>query len=553
MPARAYQPPADRQPRDSDELQPGEDFNQRADWRRNVLEPAGWTFVYQRGGVSHWRRPGKQHGVSATTNYAGVDLFVCFSTSTTFETEAGYSKWRVYAILNHGGDFTAAARELAAQGYGATDPQLTFTIAGPTASAAPLAQSQRWPALIGRAAYHGLAGEIVDAIEPETEADPAALLATLLAAVGNVIGAGPHWRVSGRPHQPRVWPVLVGETSKGRKGTAWGAIRPLLASAAPDWLAGCTASGTSSGEGIIWRVRDEIRKTEPVKEKGRIIDYQEVVVDPGITDKRLFLTEEEFAGTIKVMSREGNSLSAVLRQAWDDGDLRILTKHSPAVATGAHVTIVGHTTRDELLRYLSSTEAGNGFANRFIWICVRRSKELPEGGNLHHDTIEYLGGQLATVMETADRIGLIERDDGARELWRAEYGPLSDGGIGLLGAVTSRAEAQVMRLASIYAVLDETNVITSAHLQAALAIWRYAEDSARFIFGDMLGDPVADAIMHALRQSGELTRTDIRDLFGRHQSSGRIDRALGLLLTAGKVRRESRTTAGRPVEAWIVR
>lgn len=553
MPAREYQPPADRQPRDSDELQPGDDFNQHADWRNDVLEPAGWAFVYQRGDVSYWRRPGKDRGVSATTNYAGADFFICFSTRTPFEPEAGYAKWRVYAILNHGGDFTEAARDLAAQGYGTAEPQMTFTNGTPAAGgAAPLPQSQPWPAPIERAAYHGLAGDIVDAIEPETEADPAALLLTLLAAVGCIVGSGPHWRVSGRPHQARVWPVLVGETSKGRKGTAWGAIRPVLASAALDWLAGCTASGLSSGEGVIWRVRDEIRKTEPVKEKGRIIDYQEVVVDPGITDKRLFLTEEEFAGTIKVMAREGNSLSAVLRQAWDDGDLRILTKNSPAVATGAHVTIVGHATRDELLRYLSSTEAGNGFANRFVWICVRRSKELPDGGNLHHDTIEHLGDQLRQVIETADRIGLIERDDDARELWRAEYGPLSDGGVGLLGAVTSRAEAQVMRLASIYAVLDETNVITPAHLHAALAIWRYAEDSARFIFGDMLGDPVADAIMSALRQSGELTRTDIRDLFGRHQSSGRIDRALGLLLSAGKVRRESRTTAGRPVEVWIV-
>lgn len=118
MPVREYRPPSDRTPRDPDELRPGEDFNRRADWRRDVLDPAGWAFVCQRGDVSYWRRPGKERGVSATVNYAGADLFICFSTSTLFEPEQGYSKWRVYAILHHGGDFPAAARALAAQGYG---------------------------------------------------------------------------------------------------------------------------------------------------------------------------------------------------------------------------------------------------------------------------------------------------------------------------------------------------------------------------------------------------------------------------------------------------
>jgi hypothetical protein len=355
LPRAEYQPPAGAVPRGTDELQPGEDFNRRADWRRDVLEPAGWTFVYQRGDVSYWRRPGKAEGVSATVNYAGADLFCCWSTSTPFEQDEdgnpkGYAKWRVYAILHHAGDFSAAARELAARGYGSEAPQMTFSHGTPAGDAAPLPQSQPWPVPLTRAAYHGLAGEIVDAIAPETEADPAALLLTLLAAVGNIVGTGPHWRVSGRPHHLRVWPVLVGATSKGRKGTAWGAIRPVLHIAAPEWLAGCTASGLSSGEGLIWRVRDEIRKTEPVKDGKRVVGYEEVIVDSGVSDKRLLVTEEEFAGTIRVMGRDGNSLSAIVRQAWDDGDLRTLTKNAPAQATGAHVTIIGHVTRDELLR-----------------------------------------------------------------------------------------------------------------------------------------------------------------------------------------------------------
>ncbi len=92
---------------------PGDDFNLKATWQE-VLEPQGWQFVFERGGISYWRRPGKHLGISATTNYANSDLFFCFSTSTPFESERGYSKFSAYTVLNHGGDFSAAARQLQA-------------------------------------------------------------------------------------------------------------------------------------------------------------------------------------------------------------------------------------------------------------------------------------------------------------------------------------------------------------------------------------------------------------------------------------------------------
>jgi hypothetical protein len=306
----------------------------------------------------------------------------------------------------------------------------------------------------------------------------------------------------------------------------------------------------SSGEGLIWSVRDPIFKLEPKKENKVIVDYQEVMIDSGVEDKRLFVIEQEFAATLKVMSRESNILSATIRQAWDDGDLRTLTKNSPAKATGAHISILGHITQDELLRYLSTTEAGNGFANRFLWACVRRARLLPDGGNLDPNALHALGEQLGLVFENSQYIGLIERDSAANERWHEVYGALSDGGVGLMGAITSRAEAYVMRLASIYTLLDESNTINLDHLNAALALWEYTETSAAYIFGDRLGDPVADSIMSALRH-GELTRTDIRDLFGRNLSATRMDQALGALLSAGKVKRDRRETGGRPVEVWV--
>lgn len=536
----------------TEDARPGDDFNARATWG-DILEPAGWTRVYERGGRTYWRRPGKAEGISATTNHGGYDLLYVFSTSTVFEPEQGYSKWRAYAVMNHNGDWSAAARDLRAKGYGAPDAPFSAQLSGIDATE-PRATSQLvvtpYPAPMADAAFHGLAGEIVRAIEPETEADAAALLLTFLAAVGNIVGTGPHWRVGGGSHGLRIWPVFVGQSSKARKGTSWSAIRPVLESAADLWFSGRVSSGLSSGEGLIYAVRDAQYKSEPIKEKGRIVGYQDVLADSGVDDKRLLVLEEEFAGVLKNMGRDGNILSVVIRQAWDSGDLRTLTKNNPLRATGAHIGVIGHVTQDELLRYLTSTEAGNGFANRFLWVCVKRARLLPDGGYLHPDTIAHLGRQLRQVIQTSEHIGLIERDEQANELWREVYGPLSEGGAGLLGVITSRAEAQVMRLASLYAVLDETNTISPDHLNAALAVWEYCESSARFIFGDRLGDPDADTILDALRREGEMTQTDISTLFGRNLSAARIERALAKLAAASLVTHESRPTKGRPATYW---
>jgi len=100
---------------------PGDDFNARADWGDDVLTPHGWRYLFTRADVDYWRRPGKDRGISATTNYAGSGLLYVFTSSTEFSSEKSYTKFGAYAVLEHGGDHNAAARFLAAQGYGKKD------------------------------------------------------------------------------------------------------------------------------------------------------------------------------------------------------------------------------------------------------------------------------------------------------------------------------------------------------------------------------------------------------------------------------------------------
>jgi hypothetical protein len=409
-----------------------------------------------------------------------------------------------------------------------------------------------WPSPPGEEAYHGLAGVIVKAIEPASEADPVALLVQMLVQFGNIIGRSAYFQVEGDRHHGNEFVVLVGRTSKARKGTSWGRVHRLFRDAEEVWAAERVQSGLSSGEGLIWSVRDPIQKRERVKERGEPVRYEEVEADPGVVDKRLLVYEAEFANVLRQTERQGNTLSTVLRQAWDGADLSTLTKNSPARATGAHVSLVGHVTAEELRRYLTATESANGFGNRHLWVCTDRSKLLPDGGRVDPAVLAELVGEVVESLTFAGTAGEMHLDDEARAVWHEVYGPLSEGRPGLAGALLGRAEAHVRRLALLYALLDRSAVIRAPHLLAALALWDYCERSVLFIFGDTLGDPVADELLRLLRACPNgLTRTDIRDYFQRNASADRIGRALGVLLQHGLARCERQETGGRPTERWF--
>jgi hypothetical protein len=121
------------------------------------------------------------------------------------------------------------------------------------------------------------------------------------------------------------------------------------------------------------------------------------------------------------------------------------------------------------------------------------------------------------------------------------------------GAATGRAEAHTIRLALIYALLDRSTTIGLPHLDAALALWRYARDSTRWVFGDSLGDPTADDIWALAKDRRHgISRTEVRDLFSRNKKAREIDRALAALVDAGRLHRQhSHDGNGRPAEIWV--
>jgi hypothetical protein len=391
-------------------------------------------------------------------------------------------------------------------------------------------QAGGWPEM-GSAAFRGVAGEVVAMLDPHTEADPVALLLDYLTSFGSAVGAGPHAVADAAEHPARLNVVLVGETSRARKGTARHNIRTIMANADRDWSETQVMGGLASGEGLIAAVADE--------------DGDE----PKATDKRLLVVEPEFARLLRVAGREGSTLSPIVRDAWDSGDLRVMTRTNPLCAPDAHVSVLGHITVDELRARMRDTEAANGFANRFLFALVRRSKLLPSGGKLTDDERSYLSSITRAALDAARKVGLVRRTGDAEARWAELYEALAENDPGgLIGALTARAEAQMLRLSVVYALLDGSSRVTVEHLDAAEAVWSYCAASAAYIFGDTIGDEIADRLLDALRAAGPdgLTGTDQRDLFARHVSGARIEQARQLLEDRGLARTTRRDTGGRP-------
>jgi hypothetical protein len=393
---------------------------------------------------------------------------------------------------------------------------------------------QLYPVLDG-AAFYGLAGEFTKAIARYSEADPVGILLHTLIGAGCLIGSGPHVLIEHSPHSPRLNALLVGATAS-RKGVAWSTPKFVFSQVDGPWVAHRVKSGLSSGEGMIYQVRDANGE------------------DPGESDKRLLLIEPEFAATFKAMERQGNTLSPKIRDAWDHGTLSPLTKLERTTATNAHICIIGHITPYELLRSLSATERANGFANRFLFACVKRAQYLPSGQGAPVPILEPYFARFQRVLESSQLRGRLHRDNEGEELWAAMYRGIEAEHPGMTGAILGRGAAQVLRLSLVYSLLDEQEIVRSEqairppHILAAIALWDYCKASVLYLFGDAVGDVVADRLQRAI-QLGPQSDTALYELLGRHDQ-GRKDPALALLVRLDRVHDSRVKTAGRPLREW---
>jgi hypothetical protein len=374
--------------------------------------------------------------------------------------------------------------------------------------------SEQKPTL-SEAAKIGLPGRIVNTVDRYTEADPAAILMNILVMFGNVIGRSAYFKVEESRHHTNLFTSLVGPSGSGRKGQSLSTPRCLFQAVDPPWEKNQIVSGLSSGEGLIYKIRDANPNAIPP--------------DSGATDKRLQVIEEEFAQALKVMKREGNILSPILRQAWDGKPLQPLTKNNQTHCAEPHISIIGQITPEELRRQLHEIEIANGFANRFIWFYVERSKLISNPQGVPPTLLHPLISELQTAVGFARTVRQMSRNSDAENLWGQVYQNLTDDRFGLFGIITQRAAAQVLRLSMIYALMDQANIITKPHLEAALALWEYSEQSVKMIFQDMTGDGNVDLVGRCGKTFKKMTRTQIWTLIGRNNKKPEIDRIVEVL------------------------
>jgi hypothetical protein len=405
-----------------------------------------------------------------------------------------------------------------------------------------------WPTL-DPAALQGAAGELVTMIEPTTEADPAAVLVTLLAAFGSWVGPGPHLVVANRKHPAVLWPLIVGSTGDGAKGTSWDLVERIFAEADSDFMAIRRTSGLSTGEGLIEQVRDGFGDDPDAKD-----------FDEGEPDKRLLVIETEYAAVLSRMARQGNTLGQLLRDAWDGTPLRTLTRNTSRLrADEYHITVVGHITPAELVARLHSADLAGGSINRLLMVLSKRSKCLPEGGNLPAHVLQDAVDRLTAAKDKAQTLRECSRTAVAEARWGELYGELvRNRGDGREAQATARAVPQVLRLALLYALLDASSEVDVEHIEAAVALWRYAEASARYIFGDPARpDGVERAkLLEFISAAGSagVSREQIRSkLFNRNKNKAYIDPLIRELIESGAVTQHSRPSAGRPATIFVAR
>jgi hypothetical protein len=379
-------------------------------------------------------------------------------------------------------------------------------------------------------ALHGLAGDFVRTVYPHTESDAPALLLQLLAGFGNVVGRTVYYVADGARHYTNLYALIVGKTSAA-KGSSLAHVMNLLEKLDATWAEKRVQGGLSSGEGLIKAVDDAENPS----------------------DRRLLVIESEFASVLHMNRREGNTLSTVIRNLWDKGSGATMTKTNAVSTTNAHVSIIGHITPDELGRYLSPTEIANGYANRFIFACVQRSKDLPDGGNLSAEEAARLTERFIEVIEFAQGVDDMKRDEEASELWRRVYSKLVADRPGGFGKATARARAQVLRLSLIYALLDCSAIVRRVHLEAALALWQFCEDSAAYLFSNNVLSDKAQKLLNAIRgaRAEGLNKTEMYELFGRKVKKPELDSLLSEIESTGAASPERIATAGRDEERWI--
>lgn len=423
----------------------------------------------------------------------------------------------------------------------------------------PLPPPAEFPAPMAKEAFHGVLGEIVEILLPHTHVSRENLLIHLLVGLGNMVDHAPYFQIGGDRHYTNLFALVIGESGIG-KGSGWSLIECVLGDIDRNWANSRVASGLESAEGLIEQVRDPLHKEDGT------------LVDPGVDDKRFLAIEEDFVrGPVQSMRRAGNKLNDTLRKAHGGKILESLTRRRARdsqvtlKATDAHISIIGHAVRAEVLQFIDPIETENGFLNRFLITAVGMGADVvfPTPYDELRPKLKRLTSTLSPLMDKwagNEDTGkhaptLIPWNDDAMKRYEEIYREYQVKRKGM----TARSLPHIIRLALLYAVLDGSDRIRRHHLDAGLAVMRHSEASLFYLFGAAPGNKYARSVLSELRHAGSTgcpRRSLLRTL---RCSADELDIAIDALHSAGSIKykkvrptKTSNRTGGRASTVWFI-
>lgn len=388
------------------------------------------------------------------------------------------------------------------------------------------------------ACLYGLIGDVARAGSEGTETNAVAIAANFMAYLSCAVGRGVYLPIGNTRHHARLFCLHIGRSGRGRKGDAVSLVlsidqvlREMNEAFAPQVHRG----GLSTREGLVALMHDGYRQ-------GR----QDV---PAIEDKRLWVVESEFANVLHQGRRDGNTLSAALRDCWDGVDLKPATKSNRLYASDPHVCLSGAISPSELMGLMSARDLTNGFANRFLMIWAERSRMLPFPKETPQAVVEHLARRTLEVLAFVHADRHDEREHLRMELspqaqWRYAQlyrGELNNGlGDGTVDALLERRAPMLLRLAMLMALTDLQIRIDTPHIDAAIAWIRHTTASVRFVFVSAAEEAklaqvleLSNRVLAFLRERGQATRSQISaECFRGKVPKARIDACLEHLLSA---------------------
>jgi hypothetical protein len=324
-----------------------------------------------------------------------------------------------------------------------------------------------------------------------------------------------------------------------------GVVRAVMRDVDADWVRWCRTPNLVSGEGLIDRVRDDVYRVMVNKKTG---EPENVLVEPGVEDKRLLCEIQELAGTMRAGRSERSTLFQCMREAWDGVDLATMSKNSRRTATEPHISVVAHITPEELSKLQTDAEIYGGTWNRFLWIASKRARLRPHGGDF--DDLRDLQDRVRSVVNHARNVGRMKRSQAADRIWEEEYyrrAEIRAGGV--VGAIIGRAEPQLLRLSMLAALCRREDVVDAEDLTAAVDLWRYVDETVRMLFASC-EDPLVARIIDTIRAEPGISRSTLHRLTAKAMSADRFVAALERAAATGAVESDRLETGGRPREVW---